>query len=85
MAGRAGRGKPGAVSIALVGNAAEIEPDLVRRGEHFDVVTDQTSAHDALNGYVPAGLTLARRRTFRATNPDDLMVISNDNFDLMRR
>ena len=45
-----------AESIALVGNAAEIEPDLVRRGERFDVVTDQTSAHDALNGYVPAGV-----------------------------
>ena len=45
-----------AESIALVGNAAEIEPELVRRGERFDVVTDQTSAHDALNGYVPAGV-----------------------------
>src|SRR5687768_10549364 len=43
-----------AVSIALVGNAAEIEPDWVRAGERFDVVTDQTSAHDALVGYVPA-------------------------------
>ena len=48
-----------AESIALVGNAAEVEPELVRRGEHFDAVTDQTSAHDALNGYVPAGLSLA--------------------------
>ena len=47
-----------AESIALVGNAAEVEPELVRRGERFDVVTDQTSAHDALNGYVPAGLSL---------------------------
>jgi urocanate hydratase len=47
-----------AVSVGLVGNAAEIEPELVRRGEGFDVLTDQTSAHDALNGYVPAGLTV---------------------------
>ncbi len=51
-----------AESIALVGNAAEIEPELVRRGERFDAVTDQTSAHDALNGYVPAGMSRRRRR-----------------------
>ncbi|HEY3335066.1 MAG TPA: urocanate hydratase, partial [Candidatus Limnocylindrales bacterium] len=43
-----------ATSIALVGNAAEIEPAWAAAGEHFDVVTDQTSAHDALGGYVPA-------------------------------
>ena len=47
-------------SIALVGNAAELEPELVRRGERFDAVTDQTSAHDALNGYVPAGSRSSR-------------------------
>src|SRR5438477_3025534 len=47
-----------AESIALVGNAAEIEPEFVRRGERFDAVTDQTSAHDALNGYVPAGVSV---------------------------
>ncbi len=49
-------------SIALVGNAAEIEPELVRRGERFDAVTDQTSAHDALGGYVPTGLGRGGRR-----------------------
>src|SRR5512143_3291511 len=59
------------LSIALVGNAAEIEPELVRRGEGFDVVTDQTSAHDALNGYVPADLTLAEAVELRRTDPDD--------------
>src|SRR6187401_827502 len=47
-----------AVSIALVGNAAEIEPAWERSGERFDVVTDQTSAHDALAGYVPAEISL---------------------------
>ena len=46
-------------SIALEGNAADVLPELVRRGIVPDVVTDQTSAHDALNGYVPNGLTLA--------------------------
>ena len=60
-----------AESIALVGNAAEIEPDLVRRGERFDVVTDQTSAHDALNGYVPTGVTVAEAAELRRSNPEE--------------
>ncbi len=47
------------VSVALLGNAAEVFPELVRRGAHPDVVTDQTSAHDPLHGYLPAGWTLA--------------------------
>lgn len=50
------RGK--AVSVGVLGNAAEIFPDMVRRGIRPDVVTDQTSAHDPLNGYLPAGWTL---------------------------
>jgi urocanate hydratase len=45
-------------SIGLVGNAAEIQPEIVKRGIVPDLVTDQTSAHDSLNGYIPAGLTL---------------------------
>ena len=49
-----------AMSVGLLGNAAEIFPELVRRGVRPDVVTDQTSAHDPLNGYLPAGWTLAR-------------------------
>ena len=57
-------------SVALVGNAAEVEPDLVRRGERFDVVTDQTSAHDALAGYVPAEIALEDALTLRRTQPD---------------
>ena len=63
----ADRGEP--ASIALVGNAAQVEPELVRRGERFDVLTDQTSAHDALNGYVPAGLTLAEAAELRGADP----------------
>jgi urocanate hydratase len=57
------------LSIALVANAAEAEAELVRRGERFDVVTDQTSAHDALNGYVPAGMTLAQAGDLRTGDP----------------
>ncbi len=58
-------------SIGLVGNAAEVEPELVRRGERFDAVTDQTSAHDALNGYVPGGLSLEAAAELRAADPDE--------------
>src|SRR6476659_4135455 len=58
-----------AVSIALIGNAAEIEPELVRRGEGFDALTDQTSAHDALNGYIPAGLTVDQAADLRRSDP----------------
>ena len=58
-----------ALSVALVGNAAEIEPAWAERGEWFDIVTDQTSAHDALAGYVPAEMTLADAILLRATQP----------------
>jgi urocanate hydratase len=57
-------------SIALEGNAADVLPELVRRGIVPDVLTDQTSAHDALNGYVPAGSTLADAESLRHTDPD---------------
>ncbi len=60
-------------SIALVGNAAEIEPAWARAGEHFDVVTDQTSAHDALGGYVPAEISLADALSLRAAQPAEYM------------
>jgi urocanate hydratase len=58
-------------SVALIDNAAEVEPELVRRGERFDAVTDQTSAHDALNGYVPAGLGLDEAASLRVSDPDE--------------
>jgi urocanate hydratase len=57
-------------SIALEGNAADILPELVRRGVVPDVLTDQTSAHDALNGYVPGGMTLADALRMREREPD---------------
>ena len=60
-----------AESIALIGNAADVEPELVQRGESFDVLTDQTSAHDALNGYVPAGLGVEQAAELRRANPPD--------------
>jgi urocanate hydratase len=60
-----------AVSIGLLGNAAEVFPELLRRGFQADVVTDQTSAHDPLGGYVPAGLTLDEARDLRESDQDD--------------
>ena len=65
---RAGKEKK-AVSVALLGNAAEIYPELVRRGVKPDVVTDQTSAHDPINGYLPAGWTLAEWQEKRERDP----------------
>jgi urocanate hydratase len=61
------------LSIGLLGNAAEILPELVRRGAPVDVVTDQTSAHDPLIGYVPAGLTLEQADVLRERDPDDYL------------
>jgi urocanate hydratase len=58
-----------AVSVAVLGNAAEIFPELVRRGVRPDVVTDQTSAHDPVNGYLPAGWTLAEWEERRLSDP----------------
>jgi len=60
-----------ALSVGLVGNCAEILPELVERGITPDVVTDQTSAHDPLNGYVPAGLSLADAEALRRSDSDE--------------
>ncbi|GBR05042.1 urocanate hydratase [Acetobacter oeni] len=60
-------GKP--VSVGLLGNAADVFPELVRRGIRPDGVTDQTSAHDPLNGYLPAGWTLGQAEKMRITSP----------------
>jgi urocanate hydratase len=62
-----------ALSIGLLGNAAEIVPELARRGEHFDLVTDQTAAHDPLNGYVPAGLSVDEAAQLRGNDPDEYL------------
>ncbi len=60
-----------AVSVGLLGNCAEVLPEIVRRGWIPDVLTDQTSAHDTLNGYVPAGLSLHEAAELRSKNPDE--------------
>ena len=70
-AARAAAAAGEARSIALVGNAAEIEPAWARAGEQFDVVTDQTSAHDALAGYIPVEISLGDAEILRRTQPDE--------------
>ncbi|MBX9600071.1 MAG: urocanate hydratase [Bryobacteraceae bacterium] len=62
-----------AISVGLVGNCAEVLPELARRGVTPDVLTDQTSAHDPLNGYVPDGVTLAEAAALRAADPAEYM------------
>jgi urocanate hydratase len=60
-----------ALSIGLVGNCAEVLPELVRRGITPDIVTDQTSAHDPLHGYVPAELSLTEADALRTSDPQE--------------
>jgi urocanate hydratase len=57
------------VSVGLLGNAADVVPELARRGEAFDLVTDQTAAHDPLTGYVPMGLDVGTAAELRAADP----------------
>jgi len=61
------KGEP--LSVGLVGNASDVHPELVKRGIIPDVVTDQTSAHDELNGYVPGGMTLKQALALRKRDP----------------
>jgi urocanate hydratase len=65
------RSKGEAVSVGLVGNCADVLPELARRGVVPDVLTDQTSAHDALNGYVPNRMTVGEAAGLRRDNPDE--------------
>ncbi len=65
---RAGEAK----SVGLLGNAADVLPELVRRGIRPDIVTDQTSAHDPINGYLPKGWTLAEWREKRQSEPKEV-------------
>jgi urocanate hydratase len=63
-------------SIALEGNAADALPEILQRNVVPDLVTDQTSAHDALNGYVPHGMSLANAKSLRARHPDHYIDLS---------
>jgi len=67
------------LSIGLVGNCAEVHPELVRRGIRPDVVTDQTSAHDPLGGYIPRGLSVSEAADLRASDPDEYLRRSRES------
>ncbi len=67
-------GRP--LSIGLVGNAAEVLPRMIGRGFIPDIITDQTSAHDPLNGYLPAGFTLEEGKKLREENPSEYVKLS---------
>ena len=67
----AAKAKGEAISIGLLANAADVFPELVKRGYRFDLVTDQTSAHDPLVGYVPNKMTLDEANALRAKNPKE--------------
>ncbi len=60
-----------ALSVGLVGNCADVLPEIVRRGVEIDVITDQTSAHDPLNGYIPQGLSLREAAELRQRDPEE--------------
>jgi len=67
------------MSVGLVGNCADIHPELVRRGIRPDVVTDQTSAHDLLGGYIPRGLTVQEATELRASDPKEYLRKSKES------
>jgi urocanate hydratase len=62
-----------ALSVGLLGNAADVVPELAHRGAHFDLVTDQTAAHDPLNGYIPAGLDVDEAAALREGAPAEYL------------
>ena len=70
---RAASAEGRALSVGLLGNAAEVIPELAHRGEHFDLVTDQTAAHDPLTGYIPVGLTVDAAAALRESDPGEYL------------
>jgi urocanate hydratase len=73
------KAKGEALSVGLLGNAAEVLPKLLEAGVKPDAVTDQTSAHDPLNGYIPEGYTLQKAADLRKSNPDEYCRLSIDS------
>ncbi len=67
------------LSVGLLGNAAEVVPELARRGEPFDLVTDQTAAHDPLNGYIPRGLSVEAAADLRRSDPEEYVRQARDS------
>ena len=70
---RAAAGAEEPLSVGLLGNAADVVPELAARGEQFDLVTDQTAAHDPLEGYIPAGLSVEDAAELRSRDPEEYL------------
>lgn len=70
------------ISVGLLGNAAEIFPELIKRGIKPDAVTDQTSAHDPLNGYLPAGMSMDEAASMRRSDPDKMVKLAKESMAL---
>ncbi len=73
------------ISIGLLGNAADIFPELVKRGIRPDMVTDQTSAHDPLNGYLPRGWTLEEADALRKSDPEKVIQAAKESMAIQVR
>ena len=73
------------ISVGLLANAADIYPELVARGVKPDLVTDQTSAHDPLNGYLPRGFSLEQAAELRKTNPDQIIQAAKESMAIQVR
>ena len=67
------------LSVGLLGNAADVVPELVARGEEFDLITDQTAAHDPLNGYVPRGYSVEEAAALRSSDPDEYLRLARES------
>ena len=76
---RAAAAEGRALSVGLLGNAASVFPELAARGEHFDLVTDQTAAHDPLTGYVPAEVPIEEADALRARDPDAYLRLARES------
>jgi urocanate hydratase len=76
---RAAASEGRALSVGLLANAADVVPELARRGEPFDLVTDQTAAHDPLTGYIPSGLSLEEAAALRSSDPDEYLRRARDS------
>ena len=79
---RAAAAEGRALSVGLLANAADVVPSLARRGVPFDLVTDQTAAHDPLNGYIPAGLSVAEAAQLRAADPGEYLRRASESIAL---
>ena len=81
----AARAEGRALSVGLLGNAADVFPEIFRRGVRPDIVTDQTSAHDPLNGYLPQGWTLEEWEERRASDPEAVEIAAKDSMAVQVR